>query len=457
MAMWLILSLLTSSILFVIVFVRARRRATVPTVGFFHPYADAGGGGERVLWHSVSAILKKWPTVHCAIIHGEKKSRTGDRILQKVKLRFGLRLPQERIKFIYLRSRFLVEASTWPRLTLIGQCIGSIVLGMEAILKCQPHILFDTMGYAFVYPLYRWIAGTHVASYVHYPIVSTEMLAVIEEGRSTFNNSNSISRSRFLTRLKVYYYRLLAVLYGFVGRRSDVTMVNSTWTYGHITELWKREGINIVYPPCDVESFSQVAHREDEEYFRIVSIGQYRPEKNQREQLKIIRTLLQRHPEKKPLLVMIGSCRDEGDHNRVEELRHEANKLNIMGSVQFMVNVSFSQLLRELELATVAIHTMHNEHFGISLVECMAAGCVMIAHRSGGPKLDIVIDKETGFLADTTEEFIDNICYLMTLSEEERELIAKKGAENAKKRFSSIKFEECLVRELEPIINYYVN
>lgn len=38
------------------------------------------------------------------------------------------------------------------------------------------------------------------------------------------------------------------------------------------------------------------------------------------------------------------------------------------------------------------LHTMWNEHFGISVVELMAAGLVVVAHNSGGPKLDIIPD-----------------------------------------------------------------
>jgi hypothetical protein len=34
---------------------------------------------------------------------------------------------------------------------------------------------------------------------------------------------------------------------------------------------------------------------------------------------------------------------------------------------------------------------MWNEHFGIGVVELMAAGVVTIAHNSGGPKMDIVV------------------------------------------------------------------
>lgn len=38
----------------------------------------------------------------------------------------------------------------------------------------------------------------------------------------------------------------------------------------------------------------------------------------------------------------------------------------------------------------VAIHTMKEEHFGISIVEMMSAGLITIAHDSAGPKMDII-------------------------------------------------------------------
>ena len=52
-----------------------------------------------------------------------------------------------------------------------------------------------------------------------------------------------------------------------------------------------------------------------------------------------------------------------------------------------------------LRKASVGIHTMWNEHFGISVVEMMAAGLVVVAHNSGGPSMDIVTaveDQPTG-------------------------------------------------------------
>lgn len=439
---------------FILLFLYFRRRPQNITLGLFHPYADAGGGGERVLWHAVSAIVHKWPHIHCIVYTGER-DKTGDSILEKVKNRFGIDLPEERIKFIFLRLRWLVESKTWPRFTLLGQCLGSVVLGLEALINCRPHVYFDTMGYAFTYPLFRWFAGCYVITYVHYPVVSTDMLSVVSSGQQTYNNSQTISHSRFLTRLKILYYRFIALFYGFVGRRADAVMVNSQWTYGHIDHIWKSSSIYIVYPPCDVETFLNVPRQETDKVFRIVSVGQYRPEKNQRKQLEVVKAIMSQEPRVKPLLSIIGSCRDEEDQHRVEDLRKYASELGIEDNVEFLVNVSFTKLQSELGRSHAAIHTMWNEHFGISLVECMAAGCVMVGHRSGGPLLDIIKDSETGFLADTVQEYGDCLCNVMSMTHEERMAIVSSAKSYVKKHFSVHSFEERVVKTLDPIVKKF--
>ena len=49
---------------------------------------------------------------------------------------------------------------------------------------------------------------------------------------------------------------------------------------------------------------------------------------------------------------------------------------------------------------------MWNEHFGIGVVEMMAAGLVTVAHNSGGPRDDIIA-AGTGMLAVSPEEYAD--------------------------------------------------
>ena len=73
-------------------------------------------------------------------------------------------------------------------------------------------------------------------------------------------------------------------------------------------------------------------------------------------------------------LKMVGSSRGRGDDARVEELRKACRSLGLEGCVELCVNVPFAELQRQLASAVGGLHTMVDEHFGISVVEYMAAG-----------------------------------------------------------------------------------
>jgi alpha-1,2-mannosyltransferase len=54
---------------------------------------------------------------------------------------------------------------------------------------------------------------------------------------------------------------------------------------------------------------------------------------------------------------------------------------------------------------------MEAEHFGISCVEMMAAGVILVAHNSAGPKADIIKhasseQERCGYLADNYEDYV---------------------------------------------------
>jgi hypothetical protein len=61
------------------------------------------------------------------------------------------------------------------------------------------------MGYSFTYPILRWLGGATVAAYVHYPTISTDMLARVEKKEAGATNESVIARSAMLTNLKLVY------------------------------------------------------------------------------------------------------------------------------------------------------------------------------------------------------------------------------------------------------------
>jgi alpha-1,2-mannosyltransferase len=88
----------------------------------------------------------------------------------------------------------------------------------------------------------------------------------------------------------------------------------------------------------------------------------------------------------------MGSTRHDEDIRLLDSLRDEVTKLGLQNHVRFVANAPYSELQRYMQQALIGLHTMWNEHFGISIVEMMAAGLIVVAHNSGGPRLDIVPD-----------------------------------------------------------------
>lgn len=66
------------------------------------------------------------------------------------------------------------------------------------------------MGYAFTYPLFKYIGGCRIGSYTHYPTISTDMLRYIYRRKVSHNNRRIIARNPFLSGVKILYYKLFA-------------------------------------------------------------------------------------------------------------------------------------------------------------------------------------------------------------------------------------------------------
>jgi alpha-1,2-mannosyltransferase len=284
----------------------------------------------------------------------------------------------------------------------------------------------------------KWMVPTcWILAYVHYPTISTDMMQWERQRKG---------RAIWKTWAKLIYYKLFAVAYGLVGSLADLVMVNSTWTYNHIQSLWwYSKRIDIVYPPCRVDQ--REAPKSNQRQPIIVSIGQFRPEKNHRLQIEAVHKLLQQHPNVPVELVLIGSCRNEHDEKRVDELRQLVQTLRLEKVVQFNINPPYRELQESMLRASIGIHTMRQEHFGIGIVEMMAAGLIVVAHNSGGPKEDIVKAHDTGYLATTAEGYATALYQALTMNEMNANQMRKKAQESAL-RFSDPVFDQSLSKSL---------
>lgn len=419
-------------------------------IGIFHPYCNAGGGGEKVLWKLVADLQAQLPlSVKIAIYTGDLDIAPAD-IINKVNLKFGYNINISNITFIYLTKRKYVDGKYWKHFTLIAQALSSIMLGLEAVRKLPPDCFIDTMGYPFVYPVIKHFLGIPVVSYTHYPIIQQDML-------------NTVQKSF----VKKVYWRALMTWYKFVGHSVDISITNSTWTNNHMNEIWSSKTNTIIYPPCFDASQISVDNKIStlEAYksfkkFQCVLVAQFRPEKRHRLAISEFSQYLKSDNTEKggnPLkLIFIGSTRTSEDDDYVVSLKKYAfEELNIPHDLlEFQCNLSFADLQKNLQESMFGLNCMWNEHFGISVVEYMASGCFPIVHASAGPLLDIVVNNYSNgvFFTDKSDPDYAKSDYLslnkafeyVSQTEKLKEFhgIALKNIEIVKNKFSDEKFDQ---------------
>ncbi len=173
-----------------------------------------------------------------------------------------------------------------------------------------------------------------------------------------------------------------------LGLINDI-ICNSKFTKGFID---KEFGVNsdVVYPPVEVDQFSPT-----EKEKIILAVGRYEPTKKHEALIKAFKLLLEEGIEDWQMVIIGGSLEDPDENNYLAKLRKEAENLPI----KFYVNADFSVLKEFYSKAMFFWHAKgyrvasdkpkEMEHFGITPVEAMSAGCVPLVVDKGGLK-DIV-------------------------------------------------------------------
>ena len=428
-------------------------------IAFYHPNCSAGGGGERVLWKAIQCLGEMGEAglrIRVAIYTADEPTPSYKQdVLAHARERFSIHISSSLpIMFVHIHEA-KQRIATSKRLTMVAESAGTVRLAWAALKLHTPHVYIDTTGCAFTFLVAKVLASCKVGAYVHYPTISTDMLKLVWTRRPMHNNDVQVASSLIKTYMKLIYYAIFAFCYGAVGSLSDLVMVNSSWTLGHIQFLWRMASqIFVVFPPCDTKSLEGLPLKGREDI--IISIGQFRPEKDHQLQLKSFAQMLTRSKDLQSRtikLVLIGSCRNDDDNARVSELRKLAKSLNIDNCVEFVLNQPYPVLKSWLGRASIGLHTMWNEHFGIGVVEMQAAGLVTIAHNSGGPKADIIVPVvgggQTGYLADTVDDYANAMYAALCNGADSKEnMNIRTNGRESSKRFS----DEVFARQFKEAI-----
>ncbi len=230
--------------------------------------------------------------------------------------------------------------------------------------------------------------------------------------------------------------------------RVNKVVCNSYFTKNVIDSEYGVESV-VVYPPVATDKITPKRKQNI-----ILSVGRFSQLKQAKRQDVLVRSFKSLYDQgfKEWRLILAGGV-EVGVGNFLKELKKEAKGYPI----EIVESASFEKLLQLYGKAKIfwsaagfGVNEEKNpeavEHFGITVVEAMAAGAVPVVFRAGGHK-EIVSKGETGFLWSEEKSLINYTKKLV----EEKGLLTEMSKRSQK---SSLVYEQRrFVKEFEEILN----
>jgi glycosyltransferase involved in cell wall biosynthesis len=219
----------------------------------------------------------------------------------------------------------------------------------------------------------------------------------------------------------------------------DKAIYNSNFTQQIVEQTWPFTG-EVVYPPVSTEEFKSLPKKK-----MIINVGRffgYLRGKKQDVMIQMFKQMVDKGGAKDWSLHLAGSA-GEGDMEYVEELKKSATGYDIY----IHPNIPFQDLKKLYGEGSIYWHASgfgeddpkKFEHFGITTVEAMAAGCIPVVINKGGQR-EIVESGVSGFLWDNREECLERTVELMNNGHQLNKMA--NSAQERSRDFSKQKFEE---------------
>jgi glycosyltransferase involved in cell wall biosynthesis len=265
--------------------------------------------------------------------------------------------------------------------------------------------------------------------YVHFPT-----LLINSKGY----NNNKYQKSLFWRIYFKPYHIMSNALTKKALERSNVVLTNSRFSEDAIRKAYPAVEPYVLYPPVDIDRFL-IAYRSNYREPRVLVISRFSPEKQIEKAVKIARLL-----NEKIKLEVIGSL-IPANRPYFDSLRKMIHDNRLEGKIKLSPNATNEDLLNAMSTSTIYLHTMHGEHFGVSIVEAMAAGLIPVIPSYGGCSEIVPFEYQYKTLEDAAACISKNI---NEISSEKREFIY-----NIAKQCSPSGFRKMLQHYIEQAYN----
>jgi glycosyltransferase involved in cell wall biosynthesis len=307
-------------------------------VGIFHPALDWYGGAEVVAVVTANSLAQKGYDVVVFVNNPVDQKRIRDMVGEPL-------WPSIKVivdpTFLKPRGHFDIYESAYRSLILKSHC----------------DLLVDTYS-NFVFP---WSN----VSYIHFP-------TIINRVRTRFGR-------RFLKELRFTY--TIDAPYVFFRKRLEDYKGKLIFTNSYFTAKVIMDSLGIkpkvLYPPIPNFFFQQdCSMTEQPREDLVVTTARFGLGKCV-ELVPDIANLTHKNIH----FVMIGLAHDQ---RVVQAVKNKIRRLHLEERITVVPNASQQDIKNYLARAKVYLHTMKNEHFGISIAEAMRMGCIPVVHNSGG-------------------------------------------------------------------------
>ena len=297
----------------------------------------------------------------------------------------------------------------------IYQRLGFYIPLKKAVKKEKPDVVFvDNELYKPIIELKEKL-GFKLLEYIHFPFHAVRVLKFKP-------SENKELYEEYIADVKGYhkkydkglwklYFDVFLKFYGRVARDNpfdiaDVVIANSRYIAKLTKILWGGEPL-VLHPPVKIGDFEPYGRKPYEERDNVVvMIGRISPEKRIENAIDAIAL-----SETKPVLRVIGGLIPTATSYK-DSLEKRAKEKGV--KVEFYPNAPRDELIKLATSSKIFVHATVGEHFGIAVVEGMAAGCSVIVHRRGGPYEDITDYGNYGLSFDSVEELAEHIDRLLT-------------------------------------------
>jgi glycosyltransferase involved in cell wall biosynthesis len=230
-------------------------------------------------------------------------------------------------------------------------------------------VVINTHGDALPY---RISGATPYLLYLHFP-------TFLMSSTTPRYASNKYRKSLFWRAYFKPYSLLTRSLAMRAMTRSSLILTNSEFSRGAIREAFSDVHPYVLYPPVDTKRFSHAYSQPiNTREVKVLVVARFSPEK-QIENAITVAHLLGGNIK----FQIVGSL-TPANRPYFKMLQNMIETYGLTQTVTLTPNASNEELIDAMSKSMIYFHTMIGEHFGVSIVEAMAAGLVPIVPAYGG-------------------------------------------------------------------------